>query len=416
MSLTFRAPTWQRETETAPGGSDTRGGAESVERSPIAGPVLAAALIHALLVAAYVAAFGGDLSALVCAAKERLGHVPYERIHTGFDRNGYDGQFYYALARSPWRPHGEDIDCPTVRQARILYPAVSWLLSGGDAQRLLWVMPLVNLVAIAALAGLGARVAQRYGLSVWWGLLLPFAVNASMPALRNLTDVLSTLTLGVLLVSWLLRWPWWALALSAAGTLLSREQNVAVVLLVLAFAAWPLLTWMAHRRQERLPAESVRNTAGLLAALVLWSGWLCVLRLFYGQWSFLPAQGNMDLPLSGMLYRWTHLTAVGPRSLIALHLLCMSVLTVQMGLAMGLLGTSANRLVTLVALAGAALAIVGGVALYGDSWSYPRVFAWLPLGVWFGAVQVRWRWALVTLSAPAVLPLAVVLRAWSEGM
>ncbi len=218
----------------------------------LVGPIVVAAAFHAGVIAAYVAAFHGDLSALVCVARERLGRTPFEYIRTGFDRNGYDGQFYYAIARAPWRRHNLGVDAPAVRQARILYPALSWLLSAGDARLLLWVMPLVNLLAIAALAALGAVVARRHGLSPWWGVLLPFAVNAAMPALRNLTDVLSTLAVCALLVAWLLRWPWWALVACAAGALFSREQNVVVVLLVLAFSL---------RRARRRVGRGTRPTA-----------------------------------------------------------------------------------------------------------------------------------------------------------
>jgi hypothetical protein len=78
-----------------------------------------------------------------------------------------------------------------VRHLRILYPLVGWLLSGGDALRLLWVLPAINLGAIAALAAVGALLALRSGLSSWWGFLLPIAVNAGLPALRDLTDNLS---------------------------------------------------------------------------------------------------------------------------------------------------------------------------------------------------------------------------------
>jgi hypothetical protein len=211
--------------------------------SRLVGPALAAAAFHAIVLAAYVAAFHGDLSALVCVARERQGRTPYELIGTGFDRNGYDGQFYYAIARAPWRRQELGIDAPAIRQARILYPAVSWLLSGGDARQLLWAMPLVNLLAIAALAALGAAAARGYGLNPWWGVLLPFAVNAGMPALRNLTDVLSTLSVAALLIAWLRRWPWWVASLGAAAALFSREQNVAVVLLVLLFAIRRARPW-----------------------------------------------------------------------------------------------------------------------------------------------------------------------------
>lgn len=366
----------------------------------LVGPALAAAVFHAAVLAAYVAAFHGDLSALVCVARERLGRTPYELIGTGFDRNGYDGQFYYAIARAPWHRLDSGIDAPAIRQARILYPALSWLFSGGDARRLFWAMPLVNLLAIAALAALGAAAAHSYGLSPWWGVLLPFAVNAGMPALRNLTDVLSTLSVAVLLMAWLRRWPWWAAALCAAAALFSREQNLAVVLLVLLFAF-------------RTPELDRRWVIGLLAALLSWSLWLGVLRLYYGEWSLLPASGNLGPPLAGMIYRWTHLAGES-RSFALFHVLCMTTLSLQMGLAICLLWTPGDRLIRLTALAGAGLALLGGLSLYGDNWSYPRVFAWLPLGVWLACVQLRWRWSLVALSTPVLIPFAVLVRVWTN--
>jgi hypothetical protein len=150
----------------------------------------------------------------------------------------------------------------------------------------------------------------------------------------------------------------------------------------------------------------------LLAALVLWSGWLCTLRLLYGEWSLLPAGGNLGPPLAGMVYRWTHLTAES-RGFALFHLVCLLTLSLQLVLVLCLFRTSGDRLVHLVALAGAALAVLGGMALYGDNWSYTRVFAWLPLGVWLGCVQARWRWPLIALSAPCLLPLAVLFRVWT---
>jgi hypothetical protein len=365
----------------------------------LVGPALAAAAFHVAVLAFYVAAFHGDLSSLVCAARERLGRAPYELIRIGFDRNGYDGQFYYAIARSPWSRQEFGIDAPAIRQARILYPAMSWLISGGDGRRLFWAMPLVNLLAIAALAALGAAAARDHGLNPWWGVLLPFAVNAGMPTLRNLTDVLSVLSIAALLMAWLRRWPWWAAALAAAAALLSREQNLAIVVLVLVFAS-------------RSADLDRRWIMGLFAALLSWSLWLGVLRLFYGEWSLLPTNGNLGPPLAGMMHRWMHL-ADESRSFALFHVLCMVILTLQLALAFCLVWTPGDRLIRLTALAGAALAVLGGWSLYGDTWSYPRVFAWLPLGVWFACVQLRWRWPLVALSAPALLPFAVLVRVWS---
>ena len=93
----------------------------------LAGPVTASVVVHFLLLAAYVAAFHGDISALVCLDKAKVGHVPYEFVTTGFDKGGYDGQFYYVLAQDPWHAAAAgSIDLPAYRHVRILYPALAW--------------------------------------------------------------------------------------------------------------------------------------------------------------------------------------------------------------------------------------------------------------------------------------------------
>jgi hypothetical protein len=149
----------------------------------------------------------------------------------------------------------------------------------------------------------------------------------------------------------------------------------------------------------------------LLVALLLWSAWLCILRGIYGKWPLLPAGGNVGAPLSGMFHRWTHLSDES-RSFAILHIICLLTLSLQLVLTAWLLRSPGDRLIHLVALAGAGLAVLSGTIVYGDTWSYTRVFAWLPLGVWLSCVQLRWRWPLAALSAPCLLPLAVLLRVW----
>lgn len=360
-------------------------------------PALAAALLHGALLALYVAAFRGDLSALVCVGRERVGTVPYETIRTGFDRFGYDGQFYYALARAPWQRHGADLDAPAARHLRVLYPAVCWLVSGGDARLLLWAMPLVNLAAIGVLAGLGAWLAARQGLSPWWGLGLPLAANVGMPALRDLTDPLSTLAVFALLVAWLRRAPWWLLGSCALAALLCREQNLVVVGVVAAAAAW------GGRRAE---------AACVALAVAVWAGWVLALRAAYSAWPFLPGQGNFGPPLAGVLAR----LSPDPAAMAGnrwVHVLGLLFVGLQVLLAVYLAARRDDNVVSLVLLAGVALAVLAGPAVYEGAWSYARVLVWLPLGIWLACVLAkRPRPALLLL--PAVLwPLMAVARAWA---
>jgi hypothetical protein len=360
-------------------------------------PALAATLVHAAFLAKQVHRYRGDLGALVCAGRDRVGQFPYERIHTAVGAVGYDGQYYYALAQAPWGWHQDDVDIPGARQLRILYPAVCWLASQGDADRLLWVMPGVNLVVIAALAALGAWLAVRHGMSPWWGFLVPLALNPGLPALRNLTDPVSTLALFALLAAWITEAHGGLVVLCAAAALFSREQNAAIVVLLLTAA-------LAQKRWGR--------AAGLLAVLLLWGGWVVLLFARYGEWPFLPAQGNFARPLEGFLFRWSHLGYPSGRTGEAVtHLAAMLLLTVQAVLAVWLVvrARRGQRVAALVALAGAALMATAGLAIYQDAWGYMRVLVWLPLGLWLAGTQARQGWVLLLLT-PAVLPTLAMLR------
>src|ERR1700722_18790855 len=204
----------------------------------ILAPALAAVALHATLLFSYAVPGDGDLSVLVCVGPDKAGSYPFEQVKSPVGTNGYDGMYYYALARSPWKRHGADLDCPGVRHLRILYPALCWLLSRGDPRALFWAMPLVNLLAIGGLAAFGASMARRAGKSAWWGVLLPLAVNALLPAMRNLTDDVSALAVCGLLCAWLWNWPAWSIGLWAAAALFSREQNAVLVLCVFVAALW----------------------------------------------------------------------------------------------------------------------------------------------------------------------------------
>jgi hypothetical protein len=273
--------------------------------SRIAGPVAVAVVYHALLVAGMLIAFHGDPAALACVGRIRAGQYPYEVIQDpdlqgSFGEDGYDGQFYYALARAPFRKHEQGFDSAPIRQARVLYPAACWLVTSGDPRLLLWAMPLVNLAAIGGLAGLGASVARQGGLSPWWGALLPVAVNAGLPLIRDLTDVVSLFAVAGLLLAWLQRRPARALGVWAALAMLARAENAALVVGLLALVAW--------RKQGR-------TAVALALALLLEAAWLLTLRQTYGEWPILPHRGNLaprdgsgwSVPFWGLAYRWTRL-------------------------------------------------------------------------------------------------------------
>jgi hypothetical protein len=350
--------------------------------------------VHLLMMALYVAGMGRDVSALVGLPNRSVGTPPFEAVRAGIGPTGYDGQFYYALARNPWKRALAGVDAPAARHLRILYPAVSWLLSGGNARLLVWVLPAVNLAAIFALAWLGAWLAREHGLSAWWGFVLPVAVSAVVPALRDLTDPLAILAVCGLMVAWQRNWPWWALALWAATAVFSREQNVVVVLLMLGLATW--------KRQET-------NTVVLSAACALWGAWVILLRVKYGAWPFLPAGrgGTFGLPFAGLLHGWMHLGSGTLKSAL-LDALPLANAMLQLGLASYLIVRRRDGAVTALLAAGVLLALLSGRHMYDDPWSYTRVFAWLPVGIWLSGIRNGVPRPLLLLLPSALWPLAMV--------
>jgi hypothetical protein len=368
--------------------------------STICGPTAATLALHAALMAAFVTACHGNLSALVCAGAERIGQPPYECVTRGFPSGGYDGQFYYAIARAPWRQHTAGIDLPPARHLRILYPALCWLVSGGDARALLWVMPVVNLAAVCGLAALGAWLALRQGRSPWWGLLLAAACNVGMAALRDLTDPVAALAALALLAAWWTEAPVWAVGLSAVAAVLAREQNVAVVLLLLVAATWG----------RRWP-----SAAALVGALAVWGAWVATLHTLYGTWPFIPQQGNLGVPLAGMLTCWARL-GTQPRTKLGMLVQGsgLTLILLYMGLAFYLIWKCRDRVLQGFLGLAVLLALTAGHAIYAAPWGYLRVLVWLPMGIWLASVRAGRRWPLWAIAPGSALTFLAVARAFAH--
>jgi hypothetical protein len=351
-----------------------------------------------LLLVVYLLPFGSDASALVCLGKEHLGQPPFQAVRVGFDTHGFDGQMYYALAQDPWHLHGPPVDCPVYRHARIFYPALGWLLSGGgNPARLLWVLPAINVLAAAGLAGLGARLAIHFGRGAWWGFLLPVVVNVAMLTMRDLTDPLAILGACGLVTAWLLRWHPAAVFAWGAAAVLTREQNAAIVLIV-------ILAALSHRQWH--------HAAGAALALLIHASWVVSLRAAYGAWPF--ARETVALPLTGILGHWALLDhAANPRYQF-LHAAGILTIGLQLLLSLAVCFFRVRRSIRLVALAGVMLAVVGGPLLYVEEWNYLRVFLWMPLAVWLGSIASGRRWPVALLLPTALWPIITIVRAWPK--
>ena len=359
--------------------------------------VAATVVLHAVLMGIYLSKFEYDISAFVGASHSAVGQPPLEHVTASIGPGGYDGMFYYAIARNPFVPQRLGIDHPTRRHARILYPILSWLASaGGHPVALLWVMPALNLLLIGGLAWLGSWTAQQYGMSAVWGFVLPLAVNAGIPALLDLTDNVSTLLVFALLVAWLRHASSWLLMLLALGAVLAREQNVLIVAILLAAA-------VGSRR--RAAASALAMTLGV------WLAWAAVLQAAYGVSVFEGSRHVRGVPFAGLAYGWSHLGGVRDSTRLAIiNGLSLGHMAVLMVVAIPAVLFYSNRLVGAVLVLSLVLAVIGTNVIWNDLIEYRRVLVWLPLGIWLSGLESRQAWLLWSLTPAGLFSLAAALR------
>jgi hypothetical protein len=259
---------------------------------------------------------------------------------------------------------------------------------------LFWALPAINWAALVGIAWLGVIVARHYGRSAWWGAALPFILNVTPAALRDLADPVATFAACCLVAAWLLDWPAWTFVPVGALALLSREQNLIIALLVLFEAGL--------KRNHRV-------VTAIAVAIVVWIAWICQLRSFYGQWPFLSV--NSESPFAGFWHRLHHMTGGLSTPDSWVHALAVATLGLQMGLTIWMTAARGKRLFCLIALAGMALAVQGGVSIYLNLESYTRVFWWMPFGVWLWSMHSGRTWPAALMTGSFLWPCYALVQA-----
>lgn len=224
------------------------------------GPVVAAAAaLYIAFALARLAAFGWDPSAFVVAGDgiTDVAHAP-EHLGVNAGTDGYDGQAYYRLARSPLTDEGDDhgiaFTRPAYWQTRIGYPATAWVVSLGGQEALVpAALLLVNLAAVAAVACLAALLARSHDRSPWWALVPALWAGYLVGVAEDLTEPLAgALLLAALLALRRERWGAATTALTAAA--LTRETSLVLALALVGVALVPWLRRLAGGTADRTPA------------------------------------------------------------------------------------------------------------------------------------------------------------------
>jgi hypothetical protein len=218
-------------------------------------PALLSLAVALLFAGSRLARAGGDPMALVAeGTRFSLGDPA--------GSEGYDGQFAYYIARD-WAPDevAPYLDSPAYRYQRILFPALSRVLSLGEQGRLPWALPIVNLVAhfVGTWAVAATLARQRlwpgYALAygMWVGLIASIGLDLNEPLAYSLVAVA---------IYFMLRERW-----ILSGGLFSLALFAKETTLFFFLAALVLALTRRHR-----PALIALLTGG--AAFAVWQAWL----------------------------------------------------------------------------------------------------------------------------------------------
>lgn len=174
---------------------------------------------------------------------------------------GHDGRFFFPQANDPWllepEQHAAVLDGPVYRSQRMLFPMIAGGFGLFPPGVVVWSMLITNLLAIVLGAFVAARLAVRWGASVWLGLAVPLNIGLIFELdIGGAGIVAYTFALAGLYA--LVEERVWPASLLFAAAALSRE-------VMIAFAAGVFVLWWLDGR--RLPWRVVITP---LLAVAVW--------------------------------------------------------------------------------------------------------------------------------------------------
>ncbi len=258
----------------------------------IRGPALLSVAFFALLILALSQAHQGNLSALMMLPQKG---ACYEALSAPrgvvvFPEAGYDGHFFYYIARDLKMKVG----CAgAYRCQRIFYPVLIWLFALGRAELMPLAMSLINLLAVGGATWLMARWLTEEGFNPWFGLFYSLSLGHVLIIQYALSGaVAAALSLGGAYL--------FVRAERSAGTaflfslaLLTRETAVLL---------WaPLILWALKEREYR-------RAAVLALALIPYLAWEAILWGRFGELPLLATNVRaVTLDLEGLRWLAGHL-------------------------------------------------------------------------------------------------------------
>jgi len=256
------------------------------------------------VVGLHFSALGADPSVFVRAAPPLADplKVP-SSLHTVNADQAYDGEFFYRLAVDPLlvRDVGINLDGPSYRQQRLLYPLVVAALSLGQEAWVPWLLIAVNVVGLSVLGFLGARYAIATDHPGWWGIAVPLYVGFTYTLARDLSEIVE----ACLLMAALLALQHKRIAIGAACmglAVFARETAIIIAVALLLASLWDRV--VRPHSSDHARAQQLVGCAGLACYVIV----QLTLALRWGIAPTAAGAGNLGAPFSGPLH---YLTTTG---------------------------------------------------------------------------------------------------------
>lgn len=199
---------------------------------------------------------------------------------------GYDGQFYYQIARDPLHAY-RFMDNAPYRYQRILYPLLVFALSLGNGALVPYMLLLVNLLAVVGSVEIVARILKKRGMLPWFSLALGLYFGQFAGLTFDTSEPLMVfwLCLGV----WLMQDKrYWLGALSMGLAALTRETAV------LFPVCYGVVFLLQRRWREILPLVVLGGLPILL--------WLAAIQWLFGQSGLGFSPPFERVPFGGIWY------------------------------------------------------------------------------------------------------------------
>ncbi|MGH2508203.1 MAG: AZOBR_p60025 family cell surface glycopolymer formation protein [Ktedonobacteraceae bacterium] len=216
---------------------------------------------------------------------------------------GYDGQFYYQLARNPLQAY-QYMDNASFREQHILYPLVVGALSLGQTALIPAMLLLVNVVSVVLTVELVGRLLVKYGFSPWFSLAIGLYFGQTAGTLFDTAEPFTyfLVCLGVWLVLEKAQYIPAAIVMGLAT--LSREI---ALLFPLGYAGFFFLT----RKWQACAQFLLFGVAPILA-------WLVCLRFLFGQSGLTFTQPFEHIPFAGIFAHYDGIAGIKKFALLIL--------------------------------------------------------------------------------------------------